>query len=61
MEQFYTIFDDDNHRMGFVEPMVYEQDMLAIYIAAGLGIVLLIVGFVWLNKYQAKKAEANRI
>jgi hypothetical protein len=50
MEQFYTIFDDDTHRIGFVEPRVYVKDMLLIYIGAGVGLVLLVVGFICLNR-----------
>lgn len=53
MEQFYTIFDDDTHQIGFVEPMVYVEDMLLIYIGAGTGLVLLVIGFICINKRLA--------
>lgn len=61
MEQYYTIFDDDKGRIGFVAPMVHVTSMLLIYVAAGLLTLFLILGFAIYNRSQGAKERLNKL
>lgn len=57
MEQFYTIFDDEEHKIGFVAPFVYEPNIVLEIAGIGSGLVIIIGVIIYCNKIQSKKAK----